>query len=727
LGTLYSVVTPLFETPDEVWHYLYVKHIADGGGLPVYSEGMTFPMRQEASQPPLYYLLNGWATGWIDTSDVATVVQYNPHAAIGAPSEWGNRNVVTHTSYEAFPYRGTVLAAHLSRFLSVLMGAATVLCTYATARRLFPRPDWLAPAAAALNAFLPQFIFISASINNDVLATLLSALSLWLLVCIAQDGPSAERLEHERKATARLLALGAVLGLAALTKLNALVLMPLAAVVLIALAWTRRQRRALFRWGAWTSAAAALVGGWWYVRNWLLYGDPFGLQLMFAVLEPHAQRPTGARLLHLLDGALKSFFGVFGWFNIVMEPWTYVIFELGLIVAVLGLARFLYHRAVRQRRAEWLRVGLLALWSMAFVAALVGWTQARFPQGRLLFPAMPAIATLLVLGLAQWIPARYTRLVITVLLVVLLGFATVVPYRYIAPAYATSQPLTAAEREAIAHPAPAELGERVRLLGYDVSDETVTPGTRLWVELYWQGLAAMNQDYSVFVHLLDDRGVTVVQRDSYPGAGNNPTRDWKVGESIRDVYPLDVPAALLAQAPLRIRVGFYDYATGQRLPVERPGGPAADSLELPLQLGLERPPSAALHELSYEFGRSIALTGFSVQPLVARPGDTLRVILRWQALKTLDENDTVFVQLIRTGAQIWAQNDHVPVDGQAPTSTWTAGQVVMDEFDLRIYPDAPEDIYELIVGLYESATIERLSLPTGADSIVLGKIAVRSE
>jgi hypothetical protein len=200
-----------------------------------------------------------------------------------------------------------------------------------------------------------------------------------------------------------------------------------------------------------------------------------------------------------------------------------------------------------------------------------------------------------------------------------------------------------------------------------------------------------------------------------------------VGQSIRDVYPLDVPAALLAQAPLRVRLGFYEYATGQRLPVKRPGGPAADSLELPLQLGLEWPSPTALHELDAQFDASIALTGFSVQPLVARPGDTLRVILRWQALKNVDENDTVFVQLIRTGAQIWAQNDHWPVDGQAPTSTWTAGQEVMDEFDLRIYPDAPEDIYELIVGLYESATVERLTLPTGSDHVVLGKIAVRSE
>ena len=713
LGTIYSVVTPLFETPDGVWHYLYVKHIADGGGLPVYHEGATFPMRQEASQPPLYYLLNGWVTAWIDTSDAEIVTQYNPHAAMGTPSAWGNRNVMSHTSYEDFPYRGTVLAAHLVRFLSVLMGAGTVLCTYLVARRLFPEPDWLAPAAAALNAFTPQFIFISASINNDALATLLAALSLWLLVCIVQDGVP----------TARLVALGAVLGLAALTKLNALVLMPLAALVLMALAWRRDHRWAFIHWGMWSFSASAAVGGWWYARNWLLYGEPFGLKLMFAVMPVHPQRPTAQRLLHLLDGALKSFWGVFGWFNIVMEPWLYTAFEIGLVLAAIGLVRVLYRHSSGERRGQLVGLGLLIVWSAAFVVALAGWSQARYPQGRLLFPAMPAMATLWVLAFAQWFPARYARFSLTGLLVALLCFAAIVPYRYIAPAYAPAPPLTAAERAVITHPLQVDFGERARLLGYDLSEKTLKPGSRLWVTLYWEGMAPMNKDYSVFVHLVDDRGVTVVQRDSYPGAGNSPTRDWAVGQSLRDVHPLDVPVTLLAEAPFRGRVGLYDYSTGRRLPID--GSPTgANALDLPTELGMEEA-GGDLHELRFEFGERIALTGFSVEPLVARPGAELQVTLRWQALHTLDNAYTVMVQLIRERSQIWGQNDHVPRGGQSPTQTWTAGQVVTDQFELPISPDAPEDSYGLVVGLYDLATIKRLKLPNGTDFVVLGKVEVK--
>ena len=35
LAVTYSVVTPIFEASDELWHYPFVKHLADGGGLPV--------------------------------------------------------------------------------------------------------------------------------------------------------------------------------------------------------------------------------------------------------------------------------------------------------------------------------------------------------------------------------------------------------------------------------------------------------------------------------------------------------------------------------------------------------------------------------------------------------------------------------------------------------------------------------------------------------------------
>ena len=147
LGTVYSVATPLFEASDELWHHPFVKHLADGGGLPVQDPRIEQPWRQEGSQPPLYYALGALATFWIDTSDFTEVRWLNPHADIGVETTDGNLNMVVHSERESFPYRGTALAVHIVRFLSVLMGAVTVLCTYLIALEGFPEQKTLAAGA----------------------------------------------------------------------------------------------------------------------------------------------------------------------------------------------------------------------------------------------------------------------------------------------------------------------------------------------------------------------------------------------------------------------------------------------------------------------------------------------------------------------------------------------------------------------------------------------------
>ena len=183
LATVYSLVTPLFEASDELWHYPMVKYVADHDfGLPVQRPGQTdaeAPWRQEGSQPPLYYMLGAAATFWIDTSDLPDIRRINPHANIGEIWPDGNANMVVHTSNrESFPWSGTVLAMHIVRFLSILMGLGTVYVTYLLGRELFPNTPVIALAAAAFTAFNPMFLFISAVINNDNLSTLLASVLL---------------------------------------------------------------------------------------------------------------------------------------------------------------------------------------------------------------------------------------------------------------------------------------------------------------------------------------------------------------------------------------------------------------------------------------------------------------------------------------------------------------------------------------------------------------------
>jgi hypothetical protein len=78
LGVAFSLVTPPFEAPDEPFHYAFVRHIAQGNGLPVQDEVATGPWAQEGSQAPLYYLVAGLLTAGIDAGDFPELTTVNP-------------------------------------------------------------------------------------------------------------------------------------------------------------------------------------------------------------------------------------------------------------------------------------------------------------------------------------------------------------------------------------------------------------------------------------------------------------------------------------------------------------------------------------------------------------------------------------------------------------------------------------------------------------------------
>jgi hypothetical protein len=118
----------------------------------------------------------------------------------------------------------------------------------------------------------------------------------------------------------------------------------------------------------------------------------------------------------------------------------------------------------------------------------------------------------------------------------------------------------------IDHRRELRLGESIKLLGYDLDATAAHPGGSLYLTLYWQGLGLMDTSYTVFVHLLDEKGHIQGQRDGVPGHGTLPTTSWIEGEVIVDAY--EVPVAPDAPPGLyTIAVGMYDPDTGDRLPV----------------------------------------------------------------------------------------------------------------------------------------------------------------
>jgi mannosyltransferase len=124
----------------------------------------------------------------------------------------------------------------------------------------------------------------------------------------------------------------------------------------------------------------------------------------------------------------------------------------------------------------------------------------------------------------------------------------------------------------VTQPASADFAGKVKLLGL-----RRTP--HAGVILFWQATAAMDADYTVFVHLLDAGDKTLANADHLPAY---PTHLWRPGQAVPDPAILKLPAGL-APGDYRLEVGFYNAAdrTMPRLPLADGSG---DRAILPLRL-----------------------------------------------------------------------------------------------------------------------------------------------
>jgi len=105
-------------------------------------------------------------------------------------------------------------------------------------------------------------------------------------------------------------------------------------------------------------------------------------------------------------------------------------------------------------------------------------------------------------------------------------------------------------------------GERIMLLGYDpkVVDNVIE------LVLYWQAERPMDQNWTVFVHLVDGAGNLIAQHDSWPRDGRYPTSVWDQGEVVDDRHLLMLPANM-AEGDYQVVIGLYSVESGERLPV----------------------------------------------------------------------------------------------------------------------------------------------------------------
>ncbi|MFN2201681.1 MAG: hypothetical protein ACK2UO_10760, partial [Caldilineaceae bacterium] len=221
-------------------------------------------------------------------------------------------------------------------------------------------------------------------------------------------------------------------------------------------------------------------------------------------------------------------------------------------------------------------------------------------------------------------------------------------------------------------------------------------------------------------------------------------KKWQAGELLRDNnYELeitdDTPPGIY-----RIEVSFYDPATLDHVPVTSANtGEVLSDPYLLDYLIIGNLPQKPLDSLKpqADLGGHIALLGADLMgddgTAIARnheafaAGDTVNLRLFWRALSYMYTDYTAFVHVIGPDGQMALQHDQRPMNGFLPTSYWPPNQVIADDYALELPADALPGEYQVVVGLYDLATMDRLPVtrdgePSG-DSVVARTFQVEAQ
>ncbi len=353
LGANNMIKIPFHIGFDIEGHINYINYIAQHKSLPLADEGW------QMFQTPLYYLVSA-VPHWILSkfSELDAVIQQ-------------------------------------LRFIPLLCGAALVEICYQTSRLVFPERADLQILGTAFGGLLPISLYMSQAIGNEPMAGMLTAASVYLALRLL-----IQRDEHAGGRRLQLLAF--VLGLAILTKVTAVLLIPVYLGSFGYLAWTLpadesagERVSAFARNSLAFLAVLAIVSGWYFWMNYSAFGKP-----MVGGWDPVRELPwwqdpgyrTPSQLFGFgealrqpvtagVAGLCDAFYSTF-WLDGLMgslvnsgtaPPWNhrFVIAGawLGLVptlALLLGLAQVVWYPKEAMRNALWLPVCAVAIYFAAF-------------------------------------------------------------------------------------------------------------------------------------------------------------------------------------------------------------------------------------------------------------------------------------------------------------------------------------------------------------------------
>ncbi|OGD63417.1 hypothetical protein A2160_03015 [Candidatus Beckwithbacteria bacterium RBG_13_42_9] len=380
-GLVWAVVVPYNEAPDEYTHFDVANFMVQNRRLPIFGQdenmgvskfeipGVTLKYNASYSaMPPLAYL---WQATFISLGK-------------------GNQ------------------AYLFARLADIILGIASAWVAFKLSKSLF-KSFSLRAAFTVVGTITPQVLFSFVYVNSDAVLLLFSFIIWYWLV----------RLWTKTVNIHEALGFGLSLGLAALTRYNIVPLIILVIVAfLITIIKSLVKKQISLKKGLsiilTTFFTALISGGWWYLRNLVLYRDLLATEAFWQTyhqIYPFNDRLNGWQILTKTDWLWRnwqSLWGVFGWNTILMPDLIYKILLGFGALAIIFLLAFRANLNYQEKRVVFFSVLLLV--SLVALSLWQSQTYGFQPQGRYLFPAWPGLVYLLIKGWQQTLPLKINHL-----------------------------------------------------------------------------------------------------------------------------------------------------------------------------------------------------------------------------------------------------------------------------------------------------------------------------
>jgi hypothetical protein len=384
-GLALVFLIPPFEANDEPDHLNYINFIVSKKSLPVQTID-SMKVNKEGHQFPLYYLSASGLQFLLGGNSISyNVIGNKKNINFG-----GKESLVpvyNHTYQEIFSSYKDKTSFYLLRVFQVLISLINLVVIYKIAGFYFHDEKFKLLTAFIAGA-IPQFAFVSSYINNDTLANLFSSLIIFSFLNFLKV-----------KSLKSIVLFSLILAVSLLIKKTMFFFLPV--IMLVSFFAIANKQLNLKTFGVKLASILlfiAVISLWFFLRNMNLYNEAFLSQTEMSTVPFYVDvKPllSSYFIYPFIPGLFGSFWGVFGWMNVALPFFVYV-----LLFLFVSLNFFFLLRSYNLKKLFNVKV-LFAILSVIFCLGGVVYYNTIYSQhqGRFLFPVLPFIVIFLIYGI----------------------------------------------------------------------------------------------------------------------------------------------------------------------------------------------------------------------------------------------------------------------------------------------------------------------------------------